>query len=166
MLHVMTRWFALETADAGFLDSAPHVFRYEKHYDATPQQVWESLQSDESLAAWGKTVGSLTWTSPRPFGVGTTREVGTGPSTVHERFFRWDEGSGYSFYVCEANLPLFKRFAEDYRVEPDGAGTKFTWVVAIEAAGALRLPFKALAPVVKAGFGRLASDGQKYFAAR
>ena len=26
---------------------------------------------------------------------GTTWEVGTGPSTVHERFFRWDEGSGY-----------------------------------------------------------------------
>ena len=36
-------------------------------------------------------------------------------------------------------------------MEPDGAGTKFTWVVAIEPVGALRLPFKALAPVVKAG---------------
>ena len=161
----MTRWFALESADAGFLGSAPHVFRYEKHFEATPEQVWESLQSDKSLAAWGNTVGSVTWTSPRPFGVGTTREVGLGPNKVREHFFRWDEGSGYSFYVTEANVPLFRRFAEDYGVEPDGTGTRFTWVVAIEPIGLLRLPFKALAPVLKAGFGRAAADGQKYFAA-
>ena len=162
----MTRWFALESADAGFLDSAPHVFRYEKHFVATPEQVWESLQSDESLAAWGNTVGSVTWTSPRPFGVGTTREVATGPALVRERFFAWDEGSGYSFHATACNAPLFRRFAEDYRIEADGAGTRFRWVVAIEPVPALRLPFKVLAPVLKAAFGRAATDGQKYFAAR
>ncbi len=66
----MTRWFPLQPADADFFSSAPHVFSYQKHYDAPPERVWDSLQSDESLAAWGKTVNSLTWTSPRPFGVG------------------------------------------------------------------------------------------------
>ena len=162
----MTRWFALESADAGFLRSAPHVFRYEKHFAATPEQVWQSLQSDESLAAWGKTVGSVNWTSPRPFGVGTTREVGTGPALVRERFFDWDEGTGYAFAAYEANVPLFRRFAEDYRIEADGTGTRFTWLVAIEPVPALRLPFKVLAPVLKAAFGRAAVDGQKYFAAR
>ncbi|WP_041781839.1 SRPBCC family protein [Mycolicibacterium chubuense] len=162
----MTRWFRLQSADAEFFDSAPHVFRYERHFAATPERVWESLQSDQSLSAWGKTVSSLTWTSPRPFGVGTTREVGTGGTRVHERFFRWDEGSGYAFYVYEANVPLFRRFAEDYRIEPDGVGTRFTWLVAIEPVRAMRLPFTVLAPIVKAGFGRAASDGQRYFAAR
>ncbi|BBY78048.1 polyketide cyclase [Mycolicibacterium parafortuitum] len=162
----MTRWHALDEADAGFLDTAPHVFRYEMHYDATPEQVWESLQSDESLAAWGDTIGSLTWTSPRPFGIGATREVGTGPIRVRERFFRWDEGSGYSFWVYEANVGLFRRFAEDYRVEPDGDGTRFTWVIALEPVRALRLPLKVLAPLVKAAFARPAADGKKYFATR
>ncbi len=116
----MARWFALESADAGFFDAAPHVFRYTKHYDAPPEKVWESLQSDESLSAWGPSVSSLTWTSPRPFGIGTTREVGLGPTRVHERFFRWDEGSRYSFYLYESNAPLFRRFAEDYVIAPDG----------------------------------------------
>lgn len=162
----MARWFALKPADVGFFTSAAHVFRYVKHFDATPAQVWESLQSDESLAAWGKTVGSLTWTSPRPFGVGTTREVGTGPALVREQFFEWTEGSGYSFFATEANLPLFRRFAEDYRIEPDGTGTRFTWLVAIEPVSALKLPFKVLGPVLKAAFGRAAADGQRYFAAR
>ena len=166
MLQDMTRWFALEPADAEFFRTAPHVFRYEKHYDAGPAQVWESLQSDESLSAWGKTVGSLTWTSPRPLGVGTTREVGTGPTRVRERFYSWDESSGYGFYVTEANVPIFRRFAEDYRIEPDGSGTRFTWLVAIEPVGAMRWPFRLLAPVVKSGFGRMAADGERFFAAR
>jgi hypothetical protein len=162
----MARWFALEPADEGFLTTAPLLLRFEKHYDAPVEQVWESLQSDESLAAWGNTVSSLTWTSPRPFGVGSTREVGTGPMRVREHFFRWDEGRGYSFYVTEANAPLFRRFAEDYVVLPDGTGTRFLWTVAVEPRHALRLPFKVLAPAFKIGFGRLASDGQRYFATR
>jgi hypothetical protein len=164
----MARWFPVESADANIFNSAPHVFRYELHYDATPERVWDSLQSDASLSAWGRSVSELIWTTPRPFGVGTTREIALAPGVarVRERFFRWDEGRGYSFYVYEANAPLFRRFAEDYSVEPAGAGTRFRWVVALEPRAALTLPFKPIAPVLKFAFGRLASDGQKYFAAR
>jgi carbon monoxide dehydrogenase subunit G len=162
----MTRWYAVEPADANFFTSAPHVFRYSKRFAAPPERVWESLTSDESLAAWSATVGHLTWTSPRPFGVGTTREVVLAPglARVRERFFRWDEGHGYSFAAYEANLPAFRRFAEDYEVEPDGDGTRFTWAVAIEPKWPLALPFKPLAPVLKLAFGRLAADGERYFA--
>ena len=71
----MTRWHALEPADADFLASASHIFRYQKRYAASPERVWESLVSDESLAAWGPMINDVTWTSPRPFGVGTTREL-------------------------------------------------------------------------------------------
>lgn len=161
----MTRWYSLSPADADFLTSAPHVFRYQKHYAATPERVWESLTSDESMAAWGPSIKSVTWTSPRPFGVGTTRDVAAlGGSTVRERYFRWDEGRQNSFYVYESTLPLFNRFAEDYIVEADGDQTRFTWVVAIEPKNAMSLPVKVLAPLLKAVFGRIPSDGQKYFA--
>ena len=64
----------------------------------------------------------------------------------------------------ESTLPLFRRFAEDYIVEPDGADTLFAWTLAIEPKGALALPFKVLAPAVKAAFGRIPSDGQRYWA--
>ena len=166
----MTRWHALEPADAGFFETAPHIFRYQKRFPAPPERVWESLASDASLAAWGPTVKEVNWLSPRPFGVGTTREVVLAPGVarVRERYFRWDEGSGCSFAVYEANVPIFKRFAEDYVVEPDGSdnqATLFTWTVAIEVKRAYSLPFKGLSPVLKAAFGRMASDGQRYFAA-
>ncbi len=161
----MTRWHPLEPADADFFDSAPHVFTYRKRFAAPPERVWEQLTSDESIAAWGPATKEVTWTSSRPFGVGTTREVAPrGFGRVRERYFRWDEGRRHSFAVYESTLPLFNRFAEDYIVEPDGADTRFTWMVAIEPKGALAVPFKVLAPVLKAAFGRIPSGGQRYFA--
>ncbi|MBJ7337384.1 SRPBCC family protein [Mycolicibacterium sp.] len=164
----MTRWYAVDPADGDFFASAPHVFRYSKTFAAPPEKVWESLASDESLAAWSATVSAVEWQSSRPFGIGTTREVVLAPglSRVRERFFRWDEGRGYSFAAYEANLPIFKRFAEDYVIEPSGAGgdsTRFTWTVAIEPKTAFALPFKPLAPVLKLAFGRMAADGERYF---
>jgi hypothetical protein len=163
----VTRWHELQPADADFFDSAPHVFTYQKRFAAPPAKVWEQLTSDESIAAWGLAVKEVNWTSPRPFGVGTTREVvAPGGSAMRERFFRWDEGSRHSFASYESVLPLFTRFAEDYIVEPDGNDTLFTWTLAIEPKSALALPVKLLAPAIKAAFGRVPSDGQRYWAKR
>jgi hypothetical protein len=169
--EAMTRWYVVEPADEDFLASAPHVFRYSKRFAAPPETVWESLASDESLAAWGSTVSAVNWLSPRPFGVGTTREVVLAPglARVRERYFRWDEGRRHSFSVYEASLPVFRRFAEDYVVEPepsDSGATRFTWTVAIEPKRAFAVPFTPLAPVLKMAFGRMAADGERYFSRR
>ena len=162
----MTRWYPLEPSDASVLVSAPHVFRYQSHFAAPPERVWESLASDESLAAWGPSRKSLNWLSPRPVAVDTTRDVvlAGGTPRIRERFFRWDAGRGYSFAVYEASIPVFRHFVEDYGVEADGDGTLFTWTIAIEPKGAFALPFKALSPVLKFAFGRTVADGKKYFA--
>ena len=161
----MTRWYPLESADAAFLESAPHVFTYQKRFAAAPQQVWEQLTSDASIAAWGPTLKSVTWTSPRPFGVGTTREVAppVGPR-MRERYFLWEEGRRHSFTVYESTVKFFTRFAEDFLVEADGTDTLFTWPLAIEPKSALALPVKVFAPVIEAAFGRMPSDGQRYWA--
>jgi Polyketide cyclase / dehydrase and lipid transport len=161
----VTHWYPLEAADENFLKSAPHVFTYQKRFAAPPQTVWESLVSDESIAAWGSTLKSVTWTSPRPFGVGTTREVAppVGPR-MRERYFLWEEGRRHAFAAYESTAQLFNRFAEDYLVEPDGDDTLFTWVLALEPKSKLALPVKVLAPVIKAAFGKMPSDGQRYWA--
>ena len=140
----MTRWYPLEPADDDFLASAPHIFRYEKRFAASPDKVWESLTSDASLSTWSSTIKEVKWTSPRPFGVGATREVQPqGGPRVKERYFRWDEGRRHSFYVERANLPMFKSLAEDYLVEPAGPDAcRFTWTIAADptAAGKLGSP--------------------------
>jgi hypothetical protein len=90
----MARWFALESADAAYFGTAPHVFRYTKHYDAPPERVWESLESDASISAWGPAVKTVTWTSPRPFGEEGTAE--TVPNRVeHGRGHGLSNGFAY-----------------------------------------------------------------------
>jgi hypothetical protein len=103
-------------------------------------RVWVDLTSDETLS-WCRLLAGVTWTSPRPFGVGTTRTVRTplGALALKEVYFRWEEQRRKSFYVAEASAPLFRRFAEDYLVEETSpTSCRFTWTVAFEAPPAAR----------------------------
>jgi hypothetical protein len=162
----MARWYQLERPDQSTFTEASHVYRYPARFAASPERVWESLVSDESVKAWGLGVQQLRWTSSRPFGVGTTREV-TLPlrsMTVREEFFRWDEGKGYSFYVAATNRPGLRSFAENYEIEPDGDGTLFTWTIAIEPKPAFAPVLRLFAPANRMAFGQLVKGGKKYFA--
>ena len=166
-------WHSLESADASIFSpesgSAPQLYRFPVRLDVPPERVWESLVSDESIAAWPMGPGlsiTLRWTAPRPFGIGTTREVGLPwrAMTVRERFFRWDEGKGYSFYVESANRPGIRRFAEDYAIEPDGTGSRFTWTIAIEPAPRMGFVLGLTRPLNQFAFGRVAAGARRYFA--
>jgi hypothetical protein len=132
--------FKLKTADEDFQRSAPQrqvaVFEIPQPAD----RVWTALTSDDTLS-WCRALAGVTWTSPRPFGVGTTRTVTARPRALalKEVYFRWDEGRRNSFYVSEATLPLFRRFAEDYLIEEiSPSRCRFTWTVASEAPLAAR----------------------------
>lgn len=133
-------WFKLKRCGEEFLDSAPQrqvgVFEIPR----SAQAVWEELTSNETLS-WCRALGDVTWTSSRPFGEGTTRTVKTplGAVVLKEVYFRWEEGRRKSFYVAEATLPLFRRFAEDFLVEElSPASCRFTWTVASEVPPAAR----------------------------
>lgn len=83
-------WYQLVESDDGFVKSAP--FRYENSVEvpAPPERTWELLTTDDTLVSWTRLVTSLRWLSPRPFGVGTVRELTLlGLLTGRERYFRW-----------------------------------------------------------------------------
>jgi Polyketide cyclase / dehydrase and lipid transport len=123
----------LEPVDESFFTSAPNRYSDTFTIARPAENVWADLVSDKPLA-WCRGL-SLQWTSARPFGVGTTRQARSlgGAIKFKERYFIWEDGRRQSFYVTDANLPLFKHFAEDYVVEPDGADRcRFTWTFAIE----------------------------------
>jgi hypothetical protein len=161
-------WRTLQPADSSVFVDAPIVYRFPVRLPVPPERVWESLASDRSMWDWGVGVKRLTWTSPRPFGVGTTREVVLpyGTMTVREEFFRWDEGSGFSFYVVEANRPGFVRFAEDYVIEPDGEGCVFTWTIALEPKPGLLRVMRLAGPLNKMAFGQVPRAAKKHFPPR
>jgi Polyketide cyclase / dehydrase and lipid transport len=152
----------LEPVDEGFLTSAPT--RYSETFAiARPAgEVWGELVSQEPLH-WCRIL-SVGWTSERPFGVGTTRQVKVlgGAMSLEEYFFIWEEGRRYAFYATQANLPLFRHVAEDYTVEPDGPDRcRFTWAVALEPTP-LGRPGGRVNGVI---FKRLFAETRRYFKA-
>jgi uncharacterized protein YndB with AHSA1/START domain len=161
----VARWHRLERPDESTFTEASHAYRYPARFPAPPERVWASLTSEQSLAAWPLGVRSLRWTSSRPFGVATTREVvlPLGAMTIREEFTRWDEGRGYSFYVTEADRGWFRSFAENYELAPDGDGTLFTWTIAFEPTGRLAPLLNAFRPVNKAACRWLVVAGRRYF---
>lgn len=159
-------WHRLEPVDESFFGTADHHYEFPIDLDVPPERVWESIASDESVSAWGLGVKSLHWTSPRPFGVGTTREVvlPLGIMTVRERFFVWDEGKRYAFEVYEANRGFYRRFAENYVIEPRGHGSRLTWTIAIEPQPKLRRVVDLGRPLNRLAFGQFARGARSYFA--
>jgi Polyketide cyclase / dehydrase and lipid transport len=133
-------WFGVHPADEAFLEGAPLRLSEAFEIAQPAARVWEELTADHPLA-WCRILRDVSWTSPRPFGVGTTRTarlVG-GAGAIRERFFRWEEGRRKSFCVVEATAPLFRRFAEDYLVEPESdSSCRFEWTIAAEPRPAVR----------------------------
>jgi hypothetical protein len=124
---------ATPPADESFFSTAPKRWTDTFHIDRPAAEVWAAITADDALH-WCRAI-SVHWTSPRPFGVGTTRQVKVfgGVLSAHERFFVWEEGRRKAFHITSANLPLFRRLAEDYVVEPEGdAACRFTWTIAAE----------------------------------
>jgi hypothetical protein len=124
-------------------------------------EVWGELTADAPLG-WCRILQRTEWTSPRPFGVGTTREVSAlwGTNKLRERYFLWEEGRRHSFYVVQSSGFLFKALAEDYLVEPRGADAcRFTWTIAI----APSLLGKATMPVNRAILKTLFTDTARHY---
>ena len=153
----------LQPVDESFFSSAPKVFKEVFEIPRAAQLVWEEFVADGALG-FCRMVSGATWTSPRPFGVGTTRKMaaGLGAIRLDEKYFIWEEGKRQAFYVERCNLPLFKRFAEDYVLEETSpTSCRFTWTIAVEESAA----GKPGGPVNKMLIKSLFADVRKHFGA-
>ncbi|MFJ2754488.1 SRPBCC family protein [Nocardioides sp. NPDC087217] len=131
----MTRWYPLAPADDDFLGTARAVTTKVLDIDVPVETLWEALAADDAVVSWGPGATKTRWVGPRPYGVGTVREVTMGGvATVREKFYRWDENRRMTFAVVESNRPGIRRFAEDYVVESTPTGSRLTWTVAVEVA--------------------------------
>ena len=105
------------------------------------------------------------WTSPRPLGLGATREIELSGNSfaLREYYFRWDEGRRYSFYGTECNRSVLRRFAEDYVVESTGRGSRFTWTIAFEPTDRWRWLIRGTAPLNALAFRVVPIRAKAYF---
>jgi hypothetical protein len=67
--------FPCERVDVDFTETAPYRFTNSVDLAIAPQQLFEVLADAESWPHWASVITNVTWTSPEPRGVGTTRTV-------------------------------------------------------------------------------------------
>jgi phosphoserine phosphatase len=130
--HVLR--FGLRPVDERFFESAPWRYADSFEIDMSPGDVWAELVTDGALS-FCRSLGGAKWTSPRPFGVGTTRTMPAlvGALIVEETFFRWEDGRRQSLYAVRTSLPMFRRFAEDYVLEETSpTACRLTWTIALD----------------------------------
>jgi hypothetical protein len=123
--------FKLQPVDETFFADAPKRFVGTFEIGRPASEVWAELVVDGALS-FCRSLRGAKWTSPRPFGVGTTRTMPAlfGALVVDERYFVWEEGRRQAFCVERASLPLFRRFAEDYLVEGTAPTTsRCAWAI-------------------------------------
>jgi Polyketide cyclase / dehydrase and lipid transport len=137
------RWHTLDGVGDEFFEVAP--FRYVNAVEVAvqPDQTWAALTADDALVSWSPLVTKVRWTSPRPFGVGTTREVTLlGLLTAREQYYRWEEGRRKTFTAAEVTVPGLRRLAEDFMVLGTPTGSRLVWTIVLE-------PHPALKPVLR-----------------
>ncbi|MDG5485835.1 SRPBCC family protein [Mycolicibacterium gadium] len=125
-----------ELVKLDFIDSAPFRFVSTVDLRITPEQLFEVLADAESWPHWATAITKVTWTSPEPRGIGTTRTVHMRGGIVgDEEFLAWEPFTHMAFRFNEASSSSISAFAEDYRVVPTADGCHLTWVMAMKPKG-------------------------------
>lgn len=119
-----------------FFDEAPARFVAEVEVAATPEEIFDAFEDAASWPAWALPIKHVEWTSPPPFGVGTTRTVTMIGGVGKEVFIAWERGRRMAFRFTETSMPNTAAFAEDYQVTDLGNGrTRVRWIMAMEPTG-------------------------------
>lgn len=144
-------YFPCAPTDAGFFDAAPVKNRYTVTLPVSPQRLFEIFEDPASWPRWAPGIGRVEWTSPRPYGVGTTRTVTFwGGMEVYEEFVRWAPGEEMAFVFRGITQEVWRRFGERYEVEDLGGGRcQLTWTVCYEPAGGFAKGHAVFGPILK-----------------
>ncbi|QYJ04990.1 SRPBCC family protein [Nocardioides panacisoli] len=156
-----------ERVGLDFLGTAPHRFRNSVELDVSPDQLWDVLTDAAAWPEWASVITRVTWTSPEPHGVGTTRTVAMRGGLVgEEEFLAWEPGRRMAFRFNAASTSAVRAFAELYEIEPTPAGCRLTWTLAQEVGGPSRFTMPLGRPLLDIGFRRFLGNLQRYTARR
>lgn len=159
--------FLCERVDTSFVDTSPvkgrYLFQNSVELAITPEQLFEVLADAESWPRWASVITKVTWTSPEPRGVGTTRVVEMRGGIVgNEEFLAWEPFTHMAFRFNECSTRSVAAFAEDYRVEVIPGGCRLTWTMAQKPAGPARLAMFVVAPLLNLGLRRFLRNLRSY----
>ena len=133
----MSDYFECAPVGLEFLEQTKNVFKAEEIIKASPEVIFEVFEDPGSWTVWAFPIQKVEWTSPKPFGVGTTRSVHMmGDMVGHEEFVAWERGKRMAFTFVGCSKDATDKFLEDYRVTDLGDGScRVEWHMAMEPRG-------------------------------
>jgi ribosome-associated toxin RatA of RatAB toxin-antitoxin module len=147
-------YFTCERFEPDFYQTATARFVNVVTLPVSPQRLFEIFEDADSWTKWVPGIQNVEWTSPQPYGVGTTRTVFfTGGMEVYEDFTAWNPGEEMAFQFTGTSQEVWSQFGEHYAVEDLGNGScRLTWTVAYEPAGTFKKIHFLVKPAMKIAF--------------
>jgi hypothetical protein len=157
-------YFECHRTGMEFYESASQRFQYDVVLECTPEKLFEVFEDENSWPVWAPGIAKVDWTSPKPYGVGTTRTVTfVGGMEVYEEFIAWEPGKEMAFIFQGITQDIWWSFGEHYRVVDMGSGRcKLTWTVAYEPRGTFAKLSGGIRPVMWLALKSFMSNLQKY----
>ncbi|WP_085995736.1 SRPBCC family protein [Nocardia transvalensis] len=142
-----------ERVDVTFAATAPHRYSNSVELNITPEQVFEVLADASAWPKWATVITGVTWTSPEPRGIGTTRTVRMRAGIVgNEEFLAWEPYAHMAFRFNESSVRGITAFAEDYRIVPTATGCRLTWTMAMAGDRPTSVSLRLFGPLMNATF--------------
>ena len=142
-----------EKVGVDFVDTAPYRFSNSVDLRITPEQVFEVMADASAWPRWAKVITKVTWTSPPPYGPGTTRTVDMrGGLVATEEFLVWEPSTTIAFRFNEASEKTIRAFAERYDVLRTATGCRLTWNLSLDVDGPARRTMPIARPINNLAF--------------
>lgn len=140
----------LPPVDLEWIARAPQIVTVTAHFTAAPGRVFGAFADAATWPRWFPLMRSATYREPIGGGLGRERDVALLTlGRFRERFIAWDDPTRYAFTAVATTSPMLARFGEDYRLTPDGSGTRLHWTMGAELRGVARAGAPALRLIMR-----------------
>jgi len=125
------------SSDENLLMSAKARAVAEREMAVSAEQLFATLVDEHSWTEVSVAIRKVTWTSPQPFAVGTTRSVTfAGGITIEEKFWAWEPNRSMGFAVTATSTRWLRGLVELYEITPvTSERCKMRWILAASLAG-------------------------------
>lgn len=145
-----------------YLETAPVRFSNTVAIALAPDELFGVLARADTWPRWAKVITHVDYTSPEPFGVGTTRTVTMrGGLVADETFLAWEPGRRLAFRFDAASTSALAAFLEVYTIVETPTGCDLTWALAQELDGPSKVLTPLTRPVTNLVFRRFLANLQK-----
>jgi hypothetical protein len=135
------KMYPLERAGEELLRHTPAHSVAECEYPIPAESLFAMFEEATTWREFFPVIRKVEWTSPTPFGIGTTRTVTViGGVRLDEVFWAWKPGAQMGFEITAASNSALQGLVELYEFFPlDDGRCQLRWEMGIELSGRMRV---------------------------